>query len=145
MLYIVSYTGCLDGVYTRMLRVAFNVSWEEMYDNLSRLSDKNRQWRTSLAGHCLRHPKLTASELILWEPSHGKKTRGRPHATFLDILKRDTGLSSASEIRTLVDDRDEWRATIRDSQNGSGWCPRIASSHTGLIKAISLFFSFIFQ
>ena len=51
-----------------------------------------------LAGHCVRHPELAASELILWEPSHGKKSRGRPHATFIDTLKRDIGLDGVAEI-----------------------------------------------
>jgi len=114
----------LDGVYTRMLRAALNVSWEdhmrnaELYDNLPRLTDTIRQRRMRLAGHCVRHLELTASELILWEPTHGKKSRGRPHATFIDTLKRDTGLNSTTEIKTLMMDRDEWRAAIRSSRVG---------------------------
>ena len=93
----------LDGVYTLMLRVTFNVSWEDhvrnvdLYDNFPRMSDKIRQRRMKLAGHCVR--QITASELILWEPSHGKRTRGRSHITFLDILKSDTRLSSAVHLR----------------------------------------------
>ena len=56
----------LDGVYTRMLRVALNVSWEDhitnvnLYGKLPRLSDKIRQRRMRLAGHCVRHPELSA-------------------------------------------------------------------------------------
>ena len=48
----------LDGVYTRMLRAALNVSWEDhisnvdLYGNLPRLSDTIRQRRMRLAGHC---------------------------------------------------------------------------------------------
>ena len=45
----------LDEVYTRMIRMALNVSWKDhvenfdLYDNLPRLSDKIRQrWRDSL-------------------------------------------------------------------------------------------------
>ena len=41
---------------------------------------------------------------------------------------RDTGLSNASEIRRLMQDRDEWRAAIRDSRVGVGWRPRIAQN-----------------
>ena len=72
----------LDGVYTRMLRAALNVTWEDhvtnadLYGYLPRLSDIIRQKRMRLAGHCVRHPELTASEMIFWEPSHGKKSRG---------------------------------------------------------------------
>ena len=98
----------LGGLYTRMPRVALNVSWEDhvriiyLYDNVPRLSDKVRQRWMRLAGHCVWHPELTASELILCESSHGIKTRGKPHATFLDNLKRDTGLRLVYEIRTLM-------------------------------------------
>ena len=81
-----------------------------------------------------RRPELTASELFLWEPSHRKRTRGRPHTTFLETLKRDTGLSSASEIRTLMEDGDEWRAAIRDSRVGVGWRPRIASHADSIVE-----------
>ena len=62
----------LDGMYTRMLRVALDVSWEEhmrnvdLYGKLARLTDKIRQRRMRMAGHSLRHPELVASELVLW-------------------------------------------------------------------------------
>ena len=52
----------LDRVYTRMLRAALNVSWEEhmrnteLYGYLPRLSDTIRQRHMILAGHCVRHP-----------------------------------------------------------------------------------------
>ena len=114
----------LDGVYTRMLRFALNVSWEdhirntELYGFLPRLSDTIRQRRMRLAGHCVRHPELTACDLILWEPTHGRKTRGRPHTTYIDTLKRDTGLNNTTEIRSLMEDRDQWRAAIRNSRVG---------------------------
>ena len=116
----------LNGVYTRMLRVALNVSWEDhvrnsdLYDKLPLLSDKIRQRRMRLAGHCVRHPELTASELILWEPSQGTRAVGGPRTTFIDTLKRDTGVSSVSEIRTLMEDRDVWRAAIGDPRVGVG-------------------------
>ena len=57
----------LDGVYTRMLRAALNVSWEDhirnvdLYGFLPRLTDTIRQWRMRLAGHCVRHPCTQSS------------------------------------------------------------------------------------
>ena len=116
-----------------MLRVALIVSWEDhlrnfdLYDNLPRLSDKIRHRRMRPTGHCVQHPELTISELIICECSHGTRTRGGPHATFLGTLKRDTGLNSASEIQTLMEDRNEWRAAIRDYRVGVGWRPHIVS------------------
>ena len=114
----------LDGVYSRMLRTALNISWKdhvtniELYGKLPRLSDTIRQRRMRLVGHCVRHPELTACELVLWEPRHGKKSRGRPQATFIDTLKRDTGLSSTPEIRSLMENRELWRGAIRNSRVG---------------------------
>ena len=114
----------LDGVHTRMLRTALNVSWEDhmrntdLYGYLPRFWDTIKQRRMGLAGHCVRHPELTARELILWEPTHGKKSRGRPHTIFIDTLKRDTGLNSTTRIKRFMMDRDKWRAMIRRSQVG---------------------------
>jgi hypothetical protein len=116
----------LDGVYTRMLRMALNISWEDhvknvdLYGDLPRVTDKIRGRRMRLAGHCVRHPELVASELVLWEPIHGRRGRGRPHSTYIDTLKRDTGLSDVSEIRSLMGDRDMWKAAIRNSRVGVG-------------------------
>ena len=116
----------LDGVYTRMLRMALNVSWEDhiknvdLYDTLPRVTDTIRARRMRLAGHCVRHPELAASSLILWEPKHGSRNQGRPAATYVDTLKRDTGLSSTSEIQTLMSNRDLWKTAIRTSRVGVG-------------------------
>ena len=106
----------LDGCYTRMLRMAFDVSWkekitnEELYGDLPTLSSKVAKRRLKLAGHCIRHPEEEASKLILWEPSRGKRNIGRPAITYIDNLKEDTGLISITEIRTAMEDRDSWRS-----------------------------------
>ena len=116
----------LDGLYTRMLRQALNVSWEDhmrnidLYGKLPRLTDKIRMRRMRLAGHSVRHPELAASELVLWEPTHGRRNRGKSRTTYIDTLKRDTGLSDAAEIRTLMEDRKEWRSAIHKSRVGVG-------------------------
>ncbi len=108
-------TKSLDGCYTRMLRVVFNISWQqhitnkELYGDLPKVSDKVAARRLKLAGHCLRHPELPASSLVLWEPTHGRKSQGRPAKSMIDTLKEDTGLASTGELRTLMQDRDEWR------------------------------------
>ena len=116
----------IDGVYTRMLRMVLNVSWEDrvknvdLYGTLSRVTDKIRARRMGLAGHCVRHPELVASDLILWEPKHGTRSRGRPATTYIDTLRRDIGLSNTGEIRALMNNSDLWRAAIRDSRVGVG-------------------------
>ena len=57
-----------------MLRADSNVSWEDHVTNvdlcgyLPRLSDTLRRRRMQFASHCVTHPELTASEMILCEP-----------------------------------------------------------------------------
>ena len=85
-------------------------------ENLPRLTDKIRQRRMRLAGHCIRYPELVASELVPWEPTHGSRNVGRRHTTYIDCLKRDTGLNNTAEVKTLMEDRLRRRAAIHDSR-----------------------------
>ena len=109
----------LNGTYTRMLRKALNVHWsshtrnEELYGDLPAVSDKIAVRRLQLAGHCYRHPELSAQKLVLWEPKHGHRNSGHPKTTFVDTLKRDTGTSVTSEIGTMMADRECWRGHVR--------------------------------
>ena len=67
----------------------------------------------TLVGHCIRHPELPASKVILWETMHGQGGRGRPRGTYVDTLRRDAGLESASELKTCMTDRDDWEICAR--------------------------------
>ena len=88
----------IGGTYTRLLRTVFNVSWSdhlnrELYDgNLPKVTEKIRERRLKLAGHCVRHSEEVASNLGLWKPSHGKPNRGRKRKTYLDNLMNDTNM-----------------------------------------------------
>lgn len=116
----------LDGVYTRMLRMALNVTWKEhilnkdLYAGMPKVSEKIRKRRMGIAGHSVRHQELTATQLILWEPSQGKRKPGRGRTTYIDVLKRDTGISVTDELRTLMLNRVEWRRRIQNSRAGVG-------------------------
>ena len=108
----------LDGTYTRMLRKATNVHRSarmtnvSLYENLPRLSDKIAARRLRLAGHCQRHPELGAHRLILWEPTHGQRGRGRPKTTFVDQLKMDTGTTTTGELTAMIKDGKIWRKAV---------------------------------
>ena len=108
----------LDGCYTRMLRMALNVNWKqhltnkEVYGNLPRATMKVQERRMRFAGHLHRHPELTANRLLLWEPKHGVRDRGRPAMSYVDNLRKDTGLSDTGEIGRLMADRLLWRRRI---------------------------------
>ena len=113
----------LSSTYTRMLRKALNVHWsshttnKELYGKLPRVDIKIAERRLRLAGHCYRHPELSTQKLLLWEPTHGKRRQGRPKATYVDTLMRDTGATSAHDLATLMGDRDVWRAMVKSRRH----------------------------
>ena len=88
----------LDGCYTRMLRMAMNVTWkqhltnEQLYQDLPRVSQKIQQRRMRIAGHCIRHNECPASQLVLWQPTDGRRKRGRKNISYVDNLMDDTGM-----------------------------------------------------
>ena len=108
----------LDGCYSRMLRMALGVCWweklsnAEVFKELLPASVVTQQRRMRLSGHIHRHSDLSAHHLLLWEPDRGTRNRGRPRMTFLDLLKKDTGLDNTREIGRLMTDRDLWRSNI---------------------------------
>ena len=61
-----------------------------------------------MAGHCIRHPKLLASDLVLWEPMHGRAQQGRPRQSHLSMLLKEVVTNSKEELRTLMRDRNIW-------------------------------------
>ena len=65
-----------------------------------------------IAGHCYRHPELSTQKLVLWEPTHGHRGRGRPNITYIDTLKRDTGAFEACEIAALMTDKRLWKDLV---------------------------------
>ena len=108
----------IDGCYTRMLRMALNVDWrlhktnKEVYGTLPRATMKIQDRRMRLAGHIQRHNELLAHHTLLWEPTHGVRSRGRPALTFVDNIRADTGLTDTGEISRLMADRLLWRQRI---------------------------------
>ena len=122
----------LDGTYTRMLRMALNKNQYLLRMNnatlygigkLPILSTKIAERRLRLAGHAVRHPELSLNKVILWEPLHGNSRRGRPKKTFVDVLRRDTGLRETSELATVMADRDEWRNVVHGVRKYHTWNP----------------------
>ena len=113
----------VDGCYTRMLRMALDVNQytqritnSKLYGALPKLSSKIAQRRLRLSGHAQRHPELTLNKVLFWEPTHGVTKRGRPHLTFVDNLRADTGLKSIKDISNLMEDRELWRCTVHGAR-----------------------------
>ena len=101
--------------YTRMLRAVLNISKNEhvsnntLYEGIDKVSEKVAARRMRLAGHCHRHQELPASHLVLWEPTHGHRSRGRPTWTYVNVLKDDARVQSTSELAGCMENRDDWK------------------------------------
>ena len=108
----------LDGCYTRMLRMALNVSWKQhipniqLYGGLPPVSTKVQQRRMRLAGHCVRHDDEVANKLVLWQPTDGHANRERQTMTYVDNLLQGTGLGNTSELQTVMTDRGCWKGCV---------------------------------
>ena len=59
-----------------------------------------------LAGHCIRHPEEIAHHLVLWEPSEGRRKRGKPRMTYIDNLLLDDDAHNTAELRMAMLERD---------------------------------------
>ena len=104
----------LDGCYTRMLHAVLNISKNThvtnkiLYEGIPRVSEKVAARRMRLAGHCQRHQELPASRLVLWEPTHGHRSRGR---TTHMCGHTQEGCRSSNYQRTyqMCGESDDWK------------------------------------
>ena len=103
----------LDGTYTKMLRVVKNVTWwqrntnEVLYARLPRILTTVRERRLRFGGHCWRSKNEVASDLVLWEPKHGKRSIEGQACTFVDLLEVHSGVPQWW-ITGLAGEREPW-------------------------------------
>ena len=75
-----------------------------LYAGLPRISTTIRERRHRFSGHCWRSKNEVVSNLVPWEPKHGKRSvRGQAH-TFVDVLEVDTGVPR-EHLPAAMDDR----------------------------------------
>ena len=116
----------IDGAYTRMLRAALKKSWKdhptnkELYGNIPPISETIQQQRLRFAGHCWRSKEELAGDVLLWKPSHGKKSAGRPKKTYIDQLMDDTGCR-LEELPNAMEDRENWKKRVIECRANSTW------------------------
>ena len=107
----------LDGCYTRMLRAALNLSWKEhptkqqLYGNLPPISHKIRDRRLRFAGHCYRSKGELVSDVLLWQPQHGKQSVGAPRRNYIKQLTDDTDCC-VEDLPVMMANRDAWRELV---------------------------------
>ena len=117
----------IDGTYTRMLRAVTNKSWrdhltnEKLYGVIQKISKSIRMQRLRFSGHNWRSKYEVASDLILWQPHHGNRSRGYPAKTYIDQLRDDTDLLTIDEIKTAMNDREGWKKYVMDYRASSTW------------------------
>ena len=93
-----------------------NVIWRQLITNevlsagLPRISTTIRERRLGFSGHRWRSKNEVASDLVLSEPKHGKRSVGGQVRTFVDLLKADTGVPRDC-LPAALDDRAGWRKT----------------------------------
>lgn len=77
------------GTYRRMPRAVLGVSRKEhktkkeLWGHLPKITDTMKMRRLWFIGHCWRRKEEVISELLLWEPKHCARKRGRPATTLL--------------------------------------------------------------
>ena len=116
------------GCYTRLLKKATNVHWQqritnkELYGDLPVITEKIRKRRLKLAGHCVRHSNIVASNL--------KKKERTTH----DYLHRHTGDTGLNRLRGNTA-FDAGQRPVEDHQ------PREQNSCLVLSKQASMMYS----
>ena len=111
----------LNGAYTKMLRIVKSVKWYqhmtnvELYEDLPKITDVIKHQRTRFSGHCWRSKGEVISQLLLWEPDHGKRARGRPARTYIDQLSDDSNVPKENLV-AVMEDRDYWRERVNAIQ-----------------------------
>ena len=116
----------IDGSYTRMLRAALNKSWrdhltnKELYANIPRISSTLKQQRLRFAGHCWRNKDELAGDVLLWEPTHGSRKRGRPMITYINQIENDSEYTK-EELPNAMNDRILWRNCVMKCRASSTW------------------------
>ena len=121
----------LDGNYTRMLRAVLNKSWRQhptrlqLYGHLPPITKTIQVRRTRHAGHCWRSKDELISDVLLWTPTYGCASVGRPARTYIQQLCEDTGCNP-EDLPEAMNDREKWRERVKDIRAGGAtwwwWC-----------------------
>ena len=84
-----------------------NVHWskkvtnEVLYGAIEKISTKIIRRFLKFAGNYLRRDDEVVSDLVLWEPTHGTRRRGRPLESYIMNLERETVIPT-SEMRVAI-------------------------------------------
>ena len=65
--------------------------------------------------HCWRSKDELISDVVLWTPSHGRASLGRPTRTYIQQFCTDT-VCSQEDLLEAIDERDERRERERERE-----------------------------
>ena len=108
----------LKGTYTRMLRAVLNISWKEhptnkvLYGHFIPIADTIRESRLRFAGHSWRSKEEIVSDVMLWRPTQGTTSVGRPSRTYINQLADDAGCLP-EDLPGVMEDRTEWKERVK--------------------------------
>ena len=78
-------------------------------------------WRTRHAGNCWRIRDELISDVLLWTPTYGRATAGRPAWTYMQQLCEDTRCNPEN-LPEAMNDREKWWERVRDiCAGGTTW------------------------
>ena len=101
-----------------MMRAVLTKSWrqhptkQQLYSHLLPITKTIQIRRTRHAGHCWKSKDKLISDVLLWNPAHGRVKAVRPTRTYIQQLCVDTGCS-LEDLPGAMDDRDGWRERVR--------------------------------
>ena len=90
-----------------------NPTRKQLYGHLPHIIQTIRVRQTRHAGHCWRSKDELISDILLWKPSHGHASVGRPAKTYIDQLYADTGCR-VEDLSGAMNDREGWREIVMD-------------------------------
>ena len=99
-----------------MLRAILNKSWRQhptrhqLYSHLPPIMKTIQVRRTRHAGHC--RDELI-SDVLWWNPPHGRAKAGRPARTYIQQLCEDTGCCP-EDLPEAINNREKWWERVRD-------------------------------
>ena len=114
----------LDGCYTRLLRHSLNIKWQQrltnkqLYKDIPPISEVLRERRLRFAGHCYRAENECVRDVLFWDPKHGKRSRGRPATTYINMITEDTGLT-VPDLQNVMRDRKLWQEICHNHRRRS--------------------------
>ena len=91
---------------------------QQLYGHLPLITKTIQFRRTRHTDHCWRSRDEHISDILLWTPSHGQATAGRPARTYIQQLCADTGCSLDHLLGAMYD-REGWWERVREIRAGS--------------------------